>query len=72
MKKLFISAVAAAAIFGSTALPVFANVIHSNGNTGQPVSVFSNPGNAQALVHRASTGSTNKFTHDGWRDFPGD
>ncbi len=66
MKKFLVSVVTVAAILGSTAAPAFADVIHSNGTTGQPVLVGSNTGSVQGQTHRSATGTLSKITHDGW------
>lgn len=66
MKKWLISLVSALVILGSTAAPAFADVIHASGTSGQPIAMGSNPGSGTGQAHRSSTGTTNKFTHDGW------
>ncbi|WP_053958010.1 hypothetical protein [Sulfobacillus thermosulfidooxidans] len=58
-------AIMAAMIFGST-VPTYADVVRSgSATTGKPVYAQSNPGSPQGQTHRSSTGTTNKFTHDG-------
>ncbi|QSO48360.1 hypothetical protein [Alicyclobacillus mengziensis] len=66
MKKLILSVATVASVLTATAVPAFANVIHSNGSTGTPMMMGSNSGSTQGQAHRSSTGTQNKFTHDGW------
>lgn len=66
MKKLLASVVTVAAILGATASPAFADVVHANGSTGQPVMMGSNSGSAQGQANRSATGTQNKETHDGY------
>ena len=50
------------------ATPALANVVRTaNPSTGRPVAAYSNPGSAQASLHRSATGTTNKSSHDGYR-----
>ena len=66
VKKFILSAVTVVSILGATAAPAFANVIHSNGNTGVPIMMGSNSGSSQGQAHRSATGTQNKENHDGW------
>ena len=66
VKKFLVSAATVATILGMTAVPAFADVIHSNGSTGKPIAMGSNPGSVQGQAHRSATGTQMKFTHDGW------
>ncbi|WP_067621434.1 hypothetical protein [Alicyclobacillus acidiphilus] len=66
MKKFILSAAAVAGIWAATTAPVFANVVHANGSTGVPSAVGSNSGSVQGQTNRSTTGTTMKFTNDGW------
>lgn len=48
--------------------PAFANVVRtSSQTTARPVAAYSNSGSEQALLVRSPTGTSNKFSHDGYR-----
>lgn len=63
MNKFAISIFAIGAVLFTSTVPIFANVVRSS--TGHPVEAYSNPGSSQGLLHRSSTGTLNKTTHDG-------
>lgn len=67
VKKFLVTSVTAAALLCAMSAPTFADVIHTNGTTGQPSEVGSNAGSVQGQTNRSTTGTTNKFTHDGWK-----
>lgn len=66
VKKFILSTLTVVGVLGATTVPVFADVIHSNGTSGKPIAHGSNPGSVQAQQHRSVTGTQNKSTHDGW------
>ncbi len=48
--------------------PAFANVVRTSyQTTARPVAAYSNSGSEQALIVRSATGTSNKFSHDGYR-----
>lgn len=67
MKKFVATVLTVVTLLSATSTTVFANVIHSNGATGQPVAVGSNLGSIQGQTNRSSTGTREKATNDGWR-----
>lgn len=66
MKKVVVSAFAAAAMLGASVMPAFADVLRT-GDTGQPYASVSDTGSAQGQANRSDTGTYNKYTHDGAR-----
>jgi hypothetical protein len=66
MKKWIVSVSVSAVVIVSGVAPVFADVLRSPGQaTGHPYASESNTGSIQGQTNRSSTGTTNKFTHDG-------
>lgn len=55
-------------LFLFVTVPAFANVVRTTSQTtARPVAAYSNFGSEQALFVRSATGTSNKFSHDGYR-----
>ena len=67
MKRFLVGFMVVVAVVGISGAPAYADVLFTNGVPGQPYAVGSNSGSTQGQVNRSVTGTTAKFTNDGWR-----